>query len=96
METVLFWMVALEIGAVAVCMTAVAKLEIRRRSSGHSGVISPRRESSVLPQLNPSLELKLPGRKRMRGYDYPELCSKDSSDRLLKVHNVLTKNLQMH
>jgi len=97
METVLFWMVALEIGAVAACITAIAQFEIRRRSPRRSAAISPKSVSAVRsPQMNPSMELKLPGRKKTRGYDYPELHSKDNSERLLKVHTVLTKNLQMH
>jgi hypothetical protein len=97
MQTVLFWMVALEVGTVAACITAIAKFEIRRRLSGRSAATSPKRAPAVRsPQANPSMELKLPGRKRIRGYDYPELYSKDNSERLLKVHTVLTKNLQMH
>jgi hypothetical protein len=101
MESVLFWMVALEIGAVAVCIAAIAQFEIRRRSSQRPASVSRKnssRKPPVLrrPQLDPSIALKLPGRKRMRGYDYPELCSKDNSERLSKVHTVLTKNLQMH
>jgi hypothetical protein len=97
METVLFWMVALEIGAVAVCITAIAQFEVRRRSSERPAAVSRKRVSLARsPQLDPLIELKLPGRKKMRGYDYPELCSKDNSERLLKVHTVLTKNLQMH
>lgn len=96
METVLFWMVALEIGAVAVCIIAIAQFEIRRRSPQRSAAISPIKVPVRTQQLNLAMALKLPGRKRMRGYDYPELCSKDNSQRLLKVHTVLTKNLQMH
>jgi hypothetical protein len=96
METVLFWMVALEIGAVAACITAIAQFEIRRRSPGRSAATSKRVPAVRSPQTNPSTELKLPGRKRTRGYDYPELYSKDNSERLLKVHTVLTKNFQMH
>jgi hypothetical protein len=70
---------------------------MRRRSSKQSAAISPRRVPAARsPQMRPSMELKLPGRKKIRGYDYPELCSKDNSERLLKVHTVLTKNLQMH
>jgi hypothetical protein len=99
MESVLFWMVALEIGAVAVCIAAITRFEIGRRSSRRGGTV-PQKKVPVLtvlrPQLDPKIDLKLPGRKRMRGYDYPELFSKDSSDRLLKVHTVLTRNLQMH
>jgi hypothetical protein len=97
METVLFWMVALEIGAVAACITAIAQFEIRRRSSGRSAAISPKHESAgPAPQTNLLMELKPPGRKSIRGYDYPELYSKDNSERFLKVHTVLTKNLQIH
>jgi hypothetical protein len=97
MESVLFWMVALEIGAVAACITAIAQFEIRRRSSQRPEANLPKKPPVARrPQLDPLIELKLPGRKRMRGYDYPELCSKDSSERLLRVHTVLTRNLQMH
>jgi len=94
MQTVLFWMVALEVGAVAACVTAVAKFEIRRRSSG-SRMIVPQKRTSPSPRAR-SMELKFPGQKKIRGYDYPELYSKDSSDRLLKVHKILTRDLQMH
>ena len=48
METVLFWMVALEIGAVAACITAIAQFEIRRRSSKRSAAISPKGAIGVL------------------------------------------------
>ena len=97
METVLFWMVALEIGTVAVCITAIAQFEMRRRSSQRSAATSQKKVIAVRsPQLDPKIALKLPGRKKMRGYDYPELCSKDNSERLLKVHTVLTRNLQVH
>ncbi len=91
MQTVLFWMLALEIGAVAACVTAVAKFEIRRRSSNRQLV---RITAPSVPVK--SSELKLPGQKKVRGYDYPELYSKDSSTRLLKVHKILTRDLQMH
>ena len=90
----LFWMMALEIGAVAVCTIAIAQFEIRRRSAQRA--ISSIKMPLKTQQLDPAIALKLPGRKRIRGYDYPELYSKDSSERLLKVHTVLTKNLQMH
>jgi hypothetical protein len=94
MQTVLFWMVALEIGAVAACITAVAKFEIRRRSSRRRSVTYPK---IIPPSLSArSMELKFPGQKKVRGYDYPELCSKDSSTRLLKVHKILTRDMQMH
>jgi hypothetical protein len=96
METVLFWMMALEIGAVAVCIVAIAQFEIRRRSAQRSAAISPIKAPVRKQQLDQAMGLKLPGRKRARGYDYPELCSKDNSQRLLKAHTVLTKNLQMH
>jgi hypothetical protein len=94
MNTVLFWMVALELGAVAACISAVAKLEIRRHSSRRRTMV-PLTSASSLP-LATSMELRFPGQKKMRGYDYPELCSKDMSDRLLKVHRILTRDLQMH
>lgn len=94
MQTVLFWMVALEIGAVAACITAVAKLEIRRRSSRRRTMVPLKRMSP--PPLAASMELRFPGQKKTRGYDYPELHSKDSSDRLLKVHKILTRDLQLH
>lgn len=94
MQTVLFWMVALEIGAVAACITAVAKFEIRRRFSRRRTIVYPK---ATVPSLSArSTELKLPGQKKIRGYDYPELYSKDSSARLLKVHKILTRDLQMH
>lgn len=93
MQTVLFWMVALEVGAVAACITAVAKLEIRRHFSRRT-IVSPKK-TSPSPRV-PSMELRYPGQKKIRGYDYPELYSKDSSDRLLKVHKILTRDLQMH
>ena len=97
MASVLFWMVALEIGAVAACITAIAHFEIRRRSSQPPVSMSPKRRVVVRrSQLHPSIELKLPGRKRIRGYDYPELYEKDNSERLQKVHTVLTRTLQMH
>jgi hypothetical protein len=94
MQTVLFWMVALEIGAVAACITAVAKFEIRRLSSRRWTTVPLKRMSP--PPLATPMELNFPGRKMTRGYDYPELCSKDMSDRLLKVHKILTRDLQMH
>ncbi len=94
MQTVLFWVVALEIGAVAACITAVAKLEIRRRFSRCRTMVPLKRMSP--PPLVTSKDLKFPGHKKIRGYDYPELCSKDMSDRLLKVHKILTRDLQMH
>ncbi len=94
MQTVLLWIVALEIGAVAACITAVAKFEIRRRSSGPRTMVPVKRMSP--PPLAASPELKVPGRKKIRGYDYPELYSKDSSDRFLKVHKILTRDLQIH
>jgi hypothetical protein len=94
MQTVLLWMVALEIGAIAACITAVAKLEIRRRFSDRP-LTSPLKRL-LPPPLRSSKELKFPGQKKIRGYDYPELCSKDMSDRLLKVHKILTRDLQMH
>ncbi len=93
MQSVLFWMVALEVGAVAACITAVARFEIRRYASRSKKLVSPKAVSSS-PAA--STELKYPGQKKMRGYDYPELYSKDSSDRLLKVHKILTRDLQMH
>jgi len=97
MASVLFWMVALEIGAVAACITAIAHFEIRRRSSRRPMSMQPKQPPVVKRlQLPPSIELKLPGRKRIRGYDYPELYNKDNSQRLSKVHTVLTRNLQMH
>lgn len=96
MESVLFWMVALEIGAVAVCISAIIHFEIGRRSSRRRAGVSPKKVAVARPHLDPKIDLRLPGRKRVRGYDYPELCSKDSSERLLKVHTVLTRNLQMH
>lgn len=94
MHTVLLWMVALEIGAVAACITAVAKVEIRRRSSRRPIIVPLNRMSP--PPLGTSMELKFLGQKKTRGYDYPELHSKDSSDRLLKVHEILTRDLQLH
>ena len=94
MQTVFFWMVALEIGAVAACITAVAKFEIRRHCSRRRSVVHPKITAPSLPVK--STELKFPGQKKIRGYDYPELYSKDSSTRLLKVHKILTRDLQMH
>ena len=92
----LFWMMALEIGAVVFCIIAIAQFEIRRRSAQRAAAISSIKVPLRTQQLDPAIALKLPGRKRVRGYDYPELYSKDNSERLLKVHTVLTKNLQMH
>ncbi len=94
MQTVLLWMVALEVGDVAACITAVAKFEIRRRSSRFRTIAPPKR-TPPSPRAA-SMELRFPGQKKIRGYDYPELYSKDSSDRLLKVHKILTRDLQMH
>jgi hypothetical protein len=96
MESVLFWIVALEIGVVAACITAIIHFEIGRRSSRRTLAAPPKKVPVARRHLDPKIDLKLPGRKRVRGYDYPELCSKDSSDRLLKVHTVLSRNLQMH
>lgn len=94
MHTVLFWMVALEIGAVAACVTAVAKLEIRRHCSRRLTSVALNSVSSA--PLATAMELRFPGQKKIRGYDYPELCSKDMSERLLKMHRILTRDLQMH
>jgi hypothetical protein len=90
MGTVLFWIVAVEIGAVAACITAVAKLEIRRRTT--------RRRPQVAPKkfVSPVCSTKLSVTKKVRGYDYPELGAKDSSDRQIKIHKVLMSNVQMH
>ncbi len=92
MQTALFWMLAVEIGAVAACIAAVTKFEIRRRFSRSRKIVHITAPSVTAK----STELKFPGQKKIRGYDYPELYTKDSSSRLLKVHKILTRDLQMH
>ncbi len=95
MQTVLLWMVALEVSAVAACITAIAKFEIRRGRSRRCREAAPPIRLAPSPRAT-SMELKFPGQKRIRGYDYPELHSKDSLDRFEKVHKILTRDLQMH